>query len=83
MDLLPSYLITVPMKSKSADEVTMAYLKRVLPISLCNVYVLKTMELNSKINNWLILLKVWGSSQFTQAPITLMAMGNSKIPKTS
>ena len=38
---LTSYLITVPMKSKSADEVTMAYLKRVLLTSSCSVYVLQ------------------------------------------
>ena len=41
MDLLTSYLITVPMKSKSADEVTMAYLKRVLPTSSCSIYILQ------------------------------------------
>ena len=58
MDLLTSYLITVPMKSKSADEVTMAYLKKVLPISLCSIMSCKTMEQNSEINNCLILLKV-------------------------
>ena len=36
-DLLTSYLITVLMKNKSADKVTMAYLKKVLPISLCSM----------------------------------------------
>ena len=41
MDLLISYLITVPMKSKSADKVMMAYLKRVLLTSSCRIYVLK------------------------------------------
>ena len=41
MDLLTSYLITVPMRSKSADEVTMTYLKRVLPISSCSMYILQ------------------------------------------
>ena len=41
MDFLKSYLITVPMKSKSADEVTMAYLKKILPISSCSVYILQ------------------------------------------
>ena len=41
MDLLMSYLITVLMKSKSVDEVTMAYLKRVLPISSCSMYILQ------------------------------------------
>ena len=39
MDLLTSYLITVPMKSESAYEVTMAYLKRVLLISSCSMYI--------------------------------------------
>ena len=38
---LMSYLITVPMKSKSADEVTMTYLKRVLPTSSCSIYILQ------------------------------------------
>ena len=41
MDLLTSYLITVLMKSKSADEVTMAYLKRVLLTSSCSIYILQ------------------------------------------
>ena len=41
MDSLTSYLITVPMKSKSADEVNMAYLKKVLPIGSCSMYVLQ------------------------------------------
>ena len=41
MDLLMSYLITVPMKSKSTDEVTMAYLKRVLLTSSCSIYILQ------------------------------------------
>ena len=41
MDLLTSYAITVPMKSKSADEVTMTYLKRVLLINSYSVYVLQ------------------------------------------
>ena len=36
-----SYFITVLMKSKSVDEVTIAYLKRVLPISSCSIYVLQ------------------------------------------
>ena len=36
-----SYLITVPMKGKSADEVTMTYLKRVLLTGSCSVYILK------------------------------------------
>ena len=41
MDLLTSYLIAVLMKSKSEDEVTMAYLKRVLLTSSCSIYVLQ------------------------------------------
>ena len=41
MDLLTSYLITVPMKSKSADKVAIAYLKRVLLTNSCSVYILQ------------------------------------------
>ena len=49
--LLASYLITVPMKTKMADEVSMAYIKEILP----KLYVLssfyKTMVLSSRMNN--------------------------------
>ena len=38
---LTSYLITALMKSKSVDEVTMDYLKRVLPTSSCTIYILQ------------------------------------------
>ena len=41
MDLLTSYLITVPMKCKSTDKVTTAYLKRVLLTSSCSIYILQ------------------------------------------
>ena len=42
MDLFTSYLITVPVKSKAADKV--AYLKKVLPISSCSMYILQDNE---------------------------------------
>ena len=41
MNVLMSYLITVLRKSKLADKVTMAYLKKVLPISSCSMYILQ------------------------------------------
>ena len=38
--LLTSYLITVPLKSKMADEVSMAYIKEILPNTSCSKFIL-------------------------------------------
>ena len=38
--LLTSYLITVPLKSKMADEVPMAYIKEILP-KTCSKFILQ------------------------------------------
>ena len=83
MDLLTSYLITVLMRSKSADKVTMAYLKRVLLISSCSVYILQDNGMEFRNKQLVDTFKGYRSSQFTPAPITPVAMGNSKIPITS
>ena len=34
--LLTSYLITVPLKTKKAEEITMTYLKQILPKTSCS-----------------------------------------------
>ena len=39
--LLTSYLITVPLKTKTADEVFMAYIKEILPKTLCPKFILQ------------------------------------------
>ena len=39
--LLTSYLITVPLKTKTADEVWMAYMKERLPKTLCPRFILQ------------------------------------------
>ena len=39
--LLTSYLITVPLKSKMADEVSMAYIKEILPKTSCSKFILQ------------------------------------------
>ena len=39
MCLLTSYLITVPLKSKTAEEVTMAYIKHILPTTSCSTFI--------------------------------------------
>ena len=39
--LLMSYLVTVPLKSKSTDEVSMAYMKDILPNTSCLKLVLQ------------------------------------------
>ena len=39
--LLTSYLITVPLKTKTADEVSMGYIKAVLPKTSCSKFILE------------------------------------------
>ena len=39
--LLTSYLITVPLKTKTADEVSMAYIKEILPKTSCSKFILQ------------------------------------------
>ena len=39
--LLTSYLITVPLRSKMADEVSMAYIREILPKTLCSKFILQ------------------------------------------
>ena len=39
--LLTSYLITLPLKTKTADEVSMAYIKEILPKTSCPKFILQ------------------------------------------
>ena len=39
--LLTSYLIMVPLISKTADEVSMVYIKEILPKTLCSKFILQ------------------------------------------
>ena len=39
MCLLTSYLISVPLKLKTAEEVTMAYVKHILPTTSCSTFI--------------------------------------------
>ena len=39
MCLLTSYLIAVPLKSKTAEEVTVVYIKHILPITSCSAFI--------------------------------------------
>ena len=41
MCLLTSYLIAVPLKSKTAEEVTMAYINHILPTTSCSTFILQ------------------------------------------
>ena len=41
MCLLTSYLIAVPLKSKTAEEVTMTYIEHILPITSCSTPILQ------------------------------------------
>ena len=48
MCLLTSYLIAVPLKSKTAEEVTMAYIKHILPTTSCSTFILQDNSTESK-----------------------------------
>ena len=39
MCLLTSYIIAVPVKSKMTEEVTMAYIKHILPTTSCSTFI--------------------------------------------
>ena len=39
--LLTSYVIAVPLKTKTAEEVTIVYQKEILPKTLCSLYILQ------------------------------------------
>ena len=41
MCLLTSYLIAVPLKSITAEEVTMGYIKHILPTTSCSTFILQ------------------------------------------
>ena len=51
MCLLMSYLIAVPLKSKTADEVTMTYIKHILPITSYSTSILQDNGTEFKIAN--------------------------------
>ena len=53
MFLLTSYLTAVPLKSKTAEEVTMAYIKHILPTTSCSTFILQDNSTEFK-NSWLI-----------------------------
>ena len=39
--LLTTYLMTAPLKSKTTKEVTMAYMKHILPTTSCSTFILQ------------------------------------------
>ena len=49
--LLMSYLITVPLKTKTADEVSMACIKEILPMTSCPSFILRDNGTEFKMNN--------------------------------
>ena len=46
--LLTSYLITVPLKTKTADKVSMVYIKEILPETSCSKFILQDNETKFK-----------------------------------
>ena len=46
--LLTSYLITVPLKTKTAEETSMVYIKEILPKTSCSKFILQDNKMEFK-----------------------------------
>ena len=80
--LLTSYLIAVPLKIKTADEVCMVYIKEILPKTSCNKFILqdngtefKTEQLMSMFDT-LDFKRIYSSPYYMQANSTIKSIHN-------
>ena len=60
MCLLTSYLIADPLKSKTTEEVTMAYIKHILPTTCCSVFILQDNSTESKYSQLIATFRLLG-----------------------
>ena len=61
MYLLTSYLIAVPLKCKTAEEVTMAYIKHIFPTTSCSTFILQDNSTELKNSQLIASFKSLGS----------------------
>ena len=60
MCLLTSYLIAVPLKSKTAEEVTMVYVKHISPTTFCSTFILPDNSTEFKNSQLIAIFKLLG-----------------------
>ena len=77
MCLLTSYLIAVPLKSKTAEEVTMAYIKHILPATSCSTFILQDNDKEFKSSQLIATFKSLGIKPIYSNPYRIQ--GNSRL----
>ena len=77
MCLLTSYLIAVPLKSKTTEEVTMAYIKHILPSTSCSTFILQDNGTEFKNSQPVATFKLLGNKPIYSNPYRLQ--GNSRL----
>ena len=73
--LLTLYLITVPLKSKMADEVSMTYIKEIVPKTLCSKFILQDNGSEFKNDQLMSVFITLGIKCIIAIPTTLKVMG--------
>ena len=77
MCLKISYLTVVPLKSKTAKEVTMAYIKHILPTTSCSTFILQDNGTEFKNSQQVATLKSLGIKPIHRNPYR--PQGNSRL----
>ena len=77
MCLLTSYLIAVPLKSKTAEEVSMAYIKHILPTTSCSTFILQDNGMEFKNSQLIATFKSLGIKPIYSNPYR--PQGNSRL----
>ena len=77
MFLLTSYLIAVPLKSKTTEEVTRAYIKHILPITSCSTSILQDNGTEFKNSQLVATFKSLGITPIYSNPYR--PQGNSRL----
>ena len=77
MYLLTSYLIAVPLKSKTAEEVTMVYIKHILPTTSCSTFILQDNSTEFKNSQLIATFKSLGIKPIYSNPYR--PQGNSRL----
>ena len=77
ISLLTSYLITVPLKTKAASEVSMTYIKEILPKTLCSKFILQDNHMEFKNEQLMSVFDTLGIRRIYSNPY--YPGGNSRI----
>ena len=73
--LLTSYLITVPLKSKTVDDVSLVYIKEILPKTSCSKFILQDNGMEFKNDQLMSLFNTLDIKHIYSNPTILNVMG--------